>query len=79
MVDGADEPYRRAAMRCIVVSDGNLKADTRCAYCQRQIGDSYARKIGTHFIYCNYDCHENAEEVAVLTRNLAVNTWTVNS
>jgi hypothetical protein len=79
MVDGADEPYRRAAMRCIVVSDGNLKADTRCAYCQRQIIDSHARKIGTRLIYCNYDCYESAEEVAVLTRNLAANTGTVNS
>ena len=66
-------------MRCIVVSDGSLKANLRCAYCQRPLAAATPARLSTHFIYCNYDCHENAEEVAVLTRHLAVNTWTVNS
>jgi hypothetical protein len=66
-------------MRCIVVSDGNLKSDTCCAYCQRGIGERYARRIGTPFIYCGYDCYQSAEEAAMLARNLPANTWKVNS
>jgi hypothetical protein len=66
-------------MRCIVVSDGSLKADTPCAYCQRRIGKSYARGIGTPSIYCDYDCYQSAEEAAILARNLPANTWKVNS
>ena len=66
-------------MRCIVVSDASLKADTRCTYCQKKIGDSYAREISTRLIYCDFDCYQNAAESAALARNLPVNIWTVNS
>ena len=66
-------------MRCILVSDANLKADTRCTYCRKKIGDSYAREIGTRYIYCDYDCYRSKEEAAVLSRKVPVNTWTVNS
>jgi hypothetical protein len=66
-------------MRCVLVSDGNLKADTRCAYCQRRIGESYAREISTHFVYCGYDCYQSAEQAAIPARNLPANTWKVHS
>jgi hypothetical protein len=66
-------------MRCIVVIDGNLKADTCCAHCQRRISDSYAREIGTRSIYCDYDCYQSAEEAAILARSLPANTWKINS
>ncbi len=66
-------------MRCIIVSDGSLKADAHCAYCHRRISDSYVRKIGTCFVYCDYGCYQNAEEFLVPARNLPVISWTVNS
>ena len=66
-------------MRCILVSDANLKADTRCTYCRKTIGDRYAREIGTRYVYCDYDCYQRAEEASVHARNLPANTWTVNS
>ena len=66
-------------MRCILVSDASLKADTRCTYCQKKIGGSYAREISTRFIYCNFDCYQDAAEAAALARNLPVNIWTANS
>jgi hypothetical protein len=34
-----------AAMRCILVSDANLKSDICCTYCRKRIGGSYAREI----------------------------------
>ena len=66
-------------MRCILVSDASLKADTRCTYCQRKIGDSYVREISTRFVYCDYDCYETAVAATTLPRNLPINIWTVNS
>ena len=69
-------------MRCILVSDASLKSDTRCTYCGKKIGDSYAREIGSRFIYCDYDCYRHAAEAPVLTLNApatSTNTWTVNS
>ena len=82
IIDGADEPYRRATMRCILVSHANLKSDTCCTYCRAKIGDSHARKIGSRLIYCDYDCYQFAIETQVVTLNARVtsmNTWTVNS
>jgi hypothetical protein len=66
-------------MRCILVSDANLKADTRCSHCNKLIGNNYARKIGTRFLYCGYDCYQSAEEAANLARHLPANIWKVNS
>ena len=66
-------------MRCILVSNGSLKTDTRCAYCQRRIGDSYAREIGTRFVYCNYDCYQSAEQATIPARRLPASTWKVHS
>ena len=69
-------------MRCILVSDANLKSDTCCMYCRVKIGDSYARKIGSRLIYCDYDCYRFAVEAPVVTLNARAtpaNTWTVNS
>ena len=66
-------------MRCILVGGANLKADTRCTYCHQKIGDSYAREIGTRYIYCDYNCYQSAKEASVLACNLPANTWTVNS
>jgi hypothetical protein len=70
-------------MRCILVRDANLKADTRCSHCNKLIGKNYARKVGTRFLYCGYDCYQSAEEAASLARNLPANTgsstWKVNS
>jgi hypothetical protein len=69
-------------MRCILVSDANLKSDTRCTYCGKKIGDSYAREIGSRIIYCDYDCYRRAVETPAVTLNAHVtsaNTWTVNS
>jgi hypothetical protein len=70
-------------MRCILVSDADLKADARCSHCNKLIGNHYARKIGTRFLYCGYDCYQSAEEAANLARHLPSNTgsttWKVNS
>jgi hypothetical protein len=69
-------------MRCILVSDANLKSDTCCTCCREKIGDSYAREIGSRLIYCDYDCYQFAVETQVVTLNARVtsmNTWTVNS
>ena len=68
-------------MRCVLVSEANLKADTRCAYCRTKIGESYARAIGSRFVYCNYDCYEQAAAVPIVTlRNQAAPAhWTVRS
>ncbi|MGA2944327.1 MAG: hypothetical protein ABSE50_20070 [Xanthobacteraceae bacterium] len=69
-------------MRCILVSDANLKSDTRCTYCIKRIGDSYAREIGSQLIYCDYDCCQFAVETPVITLNAratSMRTWTVNS
>jgi len=69
-------------MRCILVSDANLKSDTFCTYCCKKIGDSYAREIGSRLIYCDYDCYQFAAETPVVTLNarvMSTNTWTVNS
>jgi hypothetical protein len=69
-------------MRCVLVSEANLKADTCCTYCRKKIGDSYAREIGSRYIYCNYDCYEHAAVtplVAVGSRKLPANSWTVRS
>ena len=69
-------------MRCIVVSDANLKSDTCCTYCRKRIGDSYAREIGSRLIYCDYDCYQFAVETPVITLNAratSMHTWTVNS
>lgn len=69
-------------MRCILVSDASLKSDTRCTYCRKKIGDSYAREIGSRFIYCDYDCYRRAAEtpaLALSARATSTNIWTVNS
>ena len=69
-------------MRCILVSDANLKSDTCCTYCRKKIGDNYAREIGSRLIYCDYDCYRFAIEAPVVTLNARVtsaNTRTVNS
>ncbi len=82
IIDGAYEPYRRALVRCILVSDAGPKSDTRCTYCRKKIGDSYAREIGSRFIYCDYDCYQFAVETPIITLNAratSMRTWTVNS
>jgi hypothetical protein len=69
-------------MRCILVSNTNLKSDTHCTYCRQKIGDSYAREIGSRLIYCDYDCYQSAVKTPVVTLNARVtsmNTWTVNA
>lgn len=69
-------------MRCILVNDANLKADTYCAYCRSQIGDSYAREIGSKFIFCDYDCYRCATQDAarvITNRAPPLNTWTLGS
>jgi hypothetical protein len=47
-------------MRCILVNGAKLKADARCHYCCKQIGDSYVREISNKRIYCNRDCYCSA-------------------
>jgi hypothetical protein len=69
-------------MRCILVSDANMKSGTCCTYCRKRIGDSYAREIDSRLIYCDYDCYRFAVETPVITLNAratSMNTWTVNS
>jgi hypothetical protein len=69
-------------MRCILVSNANLKADTYCACCRKKIGDSYAREIGSRYIYCDYDCYRGAAEAQIAApaaRSLPANSWTVRS
>jgi hypothetical protein len=69
-------------MRCILVRNANLKSDTYCGYCRRKISDSYAREIGSRFIYCDYECYRLAVEAPVITLNAhatPANIWTVNS
>jgi len=69
-------------MRCILVSNTNLKSDTCCTYCRKRIGDSYGREIGSRLIYCDYACYRFAVETPVITLNAratSMNAWTVNS
>jgi hypothetical protein len=68
-------------MRCILVSDANLKSDTCCTYCGKKIGDNYAREIGSRLIFCDYECYQFAVKTPVVTLNARAtspNTWTVN-
>lgn len=69
-------------MRCVLVSEANLKADTCCNYCRKKIGDSYAREIGSRRIYCDYGCYEHAAAIPTITLNSRVapaHSWTVRS
>jgi hypothetical protein len=69
-------------MRCILVNDANLKADTRCTYCRKSIAESYAREIGSRFIYCNFNCYQLATETAVIVigdRGVPANSGTRSS
>ena len=70
-------------MRCVLVSEANLKADTCCTYCRKKIGDSYAREIGSRYIYCGYDCYERASTTPIVivlsSRNVPANSGTVRS
>jgi hypothetical protein len=74
-------------MRCILVNDANLKADTPCAHCRNKIGESYVRDIGDRVFYCGYDCFRRATEVRFLRPGYAappanvlpIKSWTVIS
>ena len=69
-------------MRCILVNDANLKADASCTFCRKTIGESYAREIGSRFIYCDFDCYRNAAVMPIITlgtRSLPANAWTIRS
>ena len=69
-------------MRCVLVSEANLKADTCCSYCRNKIGDSYAREIGSRRIYCDYDCYAHAAAMpldTINTRVVPANSWSVRS
>jgi hypothetical protein len=69
-------------MRCVLVSDANLKADACCTYCRTKIGDSYVREIGSRFIYCSFDCFQDvaATPIAVPgSRIVPASSRTVNS
>jgi hypothetical protein len=69
-------------MRCILVNDANLKADTYCTYCRKKIGDSYAREIGSRFIYCGYDCYGHASKAPAVVsdkRSMPAPSWTLSS
>jgi hypothetical protein len=46
-------------MRCILVNNASLKADSCCTYCRAKIGDNYLREIGSNFLYCNYACYQS--------------------
>jgi hypothetical protein len=52
-------------MRCIIVNDANLKAETACSRCGKQIGESYIREIGSRLIYCDYRCYSVAFKTSV--------------
>jgi len=65
-------------MRCIIVNGAKLKAQARCAYCNRTIGEGYIREIGSRLIYCDFHCYSVALEAAVMTRaypQLALGSW----
>jgi hypothetical protein len=69
-------------MRCILVSDGHLKAETCCTNCRKKIGDSYAREIGSRFIYCDYDCYRGAADAQIALRagrSVPNTSWTASS
>jgi hypothetical protein len=54
-------------MRCILVNGAKLKADARCCYCRREIGDSYVREIDTRRVYCDHVCYCSAVGAPALT------------
>jgi hypothetical protein len=69
-------------MRCVIVNGAKLKAQARCAYCSRPIGNGYIREIGSRLIYCDFHCYSVALENAVITRaypQLALGAWTRRS
>jgi hypothetical protein len=69
-------------MRCVLVSDANLKADACCTYCRTKISDNYVREIGNRFIYCSYDCFQDAAATPLAIpggRVIPINSCTVNS
>jgi len=69
-------------MRCILVNGANLKADTFCAHCGNQVGESYVREIGTRLIYCDYHCYGIALKTSVSAleyRLPSLGAWTRSS
>lgn len=68
-------------MRCILVNDANLKADTCCSYCRKQIGNSYIRELGARFLYCDYTCFRSATAIVAIPSGypLPLSAWTISS
>jgi hypothetical protein len=69
-------------MRCILVNHANLKAEACCTYCRKKIGDSYAREIGSRFLYCDYTCYGRAAVPSARSlghRTIPANSWTLSS
>jgi hypothetical protein len=69
-------------MRCILVNDANLKADTYCSFCRKKIDDSYAREIGSRFVFCDYDCYRGGAEADTALppgHSVPGNSWTASS
>jgi len=52
-------------MRCIIVNNANLKAETCCAHCGGRIGKGYVREIGSRLTYCDYRCYNVAIKSSV--------------
>jgi hypothetical protein len=54
-------------MRFLLVNGRSPCRQSFCAMCNRPIGASYLREVGTHLIYCDHDCYaDHCESVALL-------------
>lgn len=53
-------------MRFVLVNFRSPCRQSFCAMCNRPIGASYLREVGTHLIYCNHDCYADHCESAIL-------------
>jgi hypothetical protein len=53
-------------MRFILVSGRSPRPQSFCVMCDRPIGASYLRELGTHLVYCDHDCYSDHCHCAIL-------------
>jgi hypothetical protein len=53
-------------VRFILVNGRKPRSRSCCVLCNQPVGTTYLREVGTHLIYCDYDCYAAHCENAVL-------------
>jgi hypothetical protein len=52
-------------MKFVLVNGRTPRPQALCVMCDRPIGLSYLREIGTHLIYCDHGCYADHCEGAI--------------